>query len=147
MQKHFNLMQYHLSVLALISHPESFCLYLYLQVFSHVFQSFIKNFNLFSIGICTVWEIRIKFQSSKYVYLVFSATFVEGLSVPPIDDTGSFVKNQWIKLHGLISGSPILFHWLTYLFLFQYYAVCNYGSVVGYEVQYYHIFIIPLFLH
>jgi hypothetical protein len=32
-------------------------------------------------------------------------------------------KIKWPKVCGLISGSSILFHWSTYLFLYQYHAV------------------------
>jgi hypothetical protein len=34
-------------------------------------------------------------------------------------------KIKWAKLHGFISGSSVLFHLSSYLFLCQYHAVFN----------------------
>jgi hypothetical protein len=46
-------------------------------------------------------------------------------------------KIRWPYLHGFISGSSVLFHWSSCLFLCQYHAVFNcYCFVVQFEVGY-----------
>lgn len=95
---------------------ESFCLYFYL-IFGIVFSI---TFCISGFCVCVLVEEQ---GSNSILLQVLPALAIEQVVFFPVNIFDIFAKKQVSQLCEFITGSPILFHWPTFLFLQRYYTV------------------------